>query len=358
MNGEQSYGVCSSFILPHTMSMKKQVLSCIQPTGDMHFGNYFGAVKNWVDLQDLYECRYGVVDYHAMTMPYNPKKLRENTWELIINLLATGILPENLFIQSLIPEHVELCWIFNCFASFGQVSRMTQFKDKSAQSEATNEGFISVGLYDYPVLQAADILIYRADFVPVGKDQDQHLELARNIAQRFNNQVGAAYFVLPETLHTETPNIRSTADPSRKMSKSAGEKHYINVFADETRIRKQIKSAVTDANDTPAGVGSSGMSEGVANLFELLKACGKQPAYNALMAAYTAGTLKYVDLKEAVAGALVEVSAVFKEKKAELNANKKEVKERIKASSAGIRKRAQETLRDVKELAGLINVRF
>jgi tryptophanyl-tRNA synthetase len=334
--------------------MKKQVLSCIQPTGDMHFGNYFGAVKNWVDLQDKYECRFGVVDYHAMTMPYNPKKLRENTWELIINLLATGIRPENLFIQSLIPEHVELAWIFNCFASFGQVSRMTQFKDKSTQSEAGGEGFISVGLYDYPVLQAADILIYRADYVPVGKDQDQHLELARNIAQRFNNQVGKEYFVLPETLHTETPNIRSTADPSRKMSKSAGEKHFINVFASEARIRKQIKSAVTDTGDTP----EDEMSDGVANLFELLKACGKHPAHEALMANYTAGTLKYVDLKEAVAEALAGVSAIFTERKAELNATKKEVKNSIKASSAAIRKRAQETLREVKELAGLINVRL
>jgi len=334
--------------------MKKQVLSCIQPTGDMHFGNYFGAVKNWVDLQDQYECRYGVVDYHAMTMPFNPKKLRESTWELIINLLATGIKPENLFIQSLIPEHAELGWIFNCFASFGQVNRMTQFKDKSAQSESSGEGFVSVGLFDYPVLQAADILIYRADYVPVGKDQEQHLELSRNIAQRFNNLVGKEYFVLPESLYTETPNIRSTADPTRKMSKSAGEKHYINVFAEEATLRKQIKSAVTDTGDTPAGQ----MSEGVANLFELLKASGKVEAHKALMDDYNGGGLRYVDLKEATADGLVEISTVFREKKAALNADKKAVKEAIKASSANIRKRAQQTIAEVKELAGLVNVKF
>lgn len=333
----------------------KRVLSCIQPTGDMHFGNYFGAVKNWVDLQENYECFYGVVDYHAMTMPYNPKKLRENTWALIFNLLATGIKPENLFIQSLVPEHTELCWIFNCFASFGRTTRMTQFKDKSLKNEQMGEeGFISVGLFDYPVLQAADILIYRADFVPVGKDQDQHLELTRSIAARFNDQVGKEYFVLPETLHTETPSIKSTADPTRKMSKSAGEKHYINVFAEEARIRKQVRSAVTDTGDTPEGE----MSPGVANLFELLKAANNMDAHAALMEDYAAGSLRYVDLKDAVGDTLVALNAQFRERRAELNANKKEVKNQIKASSYKIRKEAQQTVKEVKELAGLSNVRF
>ncbi|MBI5917102.1 MAG: tryptophan--tRNA ligase, partial [Bacteroidetes bacterium] len=316
--------------------MKKTVLSCIQPTGDMHYGNYFGAVKNWVDLQEKYDCFYGVVNYHAMTMPFNPAKLREATWEFTINLLAVGIRSECIFIQSLVPEHVELGWIFNCFASFGNVSRMTQFKDKSTQSEEKADGFISVGLFDYPVLQAADILIYKADYVPVGKDQEQHLELSRNIAQRFNSQVGKEYFVLPEPLYTETPSIKSTADPSKKMSKSAGEKHYINVFAEDAVLRKQIKSAVTDTGDTPAGE----MSAGVANLFELLKACGKLEAHASLMADYQAGTLKYAPLKEVVADALAEKSAIFRAKKAELNANKKAVKEQIRESSAHIRLRA------------------
>lgn len=330
--------------------MRKTVLSAIQPTGDMHFGNYFGAVKNWVDLQEQYDCFYGVVDYHAMTMPYDPKKLRQNTWDLILNLLAVGVKAENLFIQSLIPEHAELCWIFNCFTSYGQLTRMTQFKDKSQKS--SEEGFVSAGILDYPVLQAADILIYRADFVPVGKDQEQHLELSRNIAQRFNNQVGKEYFVLPETLYTETPKILSTADPTRKMSKSAGEKHYINVFGDEARIRKQVRSAVTDTGE------GEGVSPGVSNLLELLKACGKMDAYAYLQSAAEQGTLKYVELKDATADALVEVSTVFRERHAELSANKKEVKNQIKASSAEIRKRAQQTVKEVKELTGLQNVRF
>lgn len=334
--------------------MNKRVLSCIQPTGDMHFGNYFGAVQNWVKLQEEYTCFFGVVDYHAMTMPYNPAKLREQVWELLFNLMATGVHSDRLFIQSLVPEHAELSWIFNCFCSYGQLSRMTQFKDKSAQTSAGADGFISAGLLSYPVLQAADILIYRADYVPVGKDQEQHLELTRNIAERFNTQVGKEYFVLPEPLYTETPKIASPADPTRKMGKSLGEKHYINVFADSNRIRKQVRSAVTDAGDTPEGE----MSAGVQNLFVLLKAAGKQEAYQALMQQYEAGELRYVDLKDATADALIELSEQFRARKTELLSDKKAVKEQIRASSAEIRKTAQETLREVKDLAGLQNVKY
>jgi len=331
----------------------KTVLSCIQPTGDMHFGNYFGAVKNWVDIQQHYDCFYGVVDYHAMTMPYHPKQLQENTWELIFNLIAAGVKTENLFIQSLVPEHAELSWIFNCFASYGQLTRMTQFKDKTQQVEEGNaDGFISAGLLDYPVLQAADILIYKADFVPVGKDQEQHLELTRNIAQRFNNQVGQEYFVLPEPLFTETPKVMSPADPYKKMSKSAGEKHYIPVFSTPEKIKKQIRSAVTDTGDTPSGE----MSQGLINLFELLKAAGKMDYYNDLMTDYQAGTLKYVHLKDTVADALSEISVSMVGRRQQLNENKEEVKEMIRNASAEIRKVAQKTLKEVKELAGLMNV--
>lgn len=337
------------------MSDKKRVLSCIQPTGDMHFGNYFGAVKNWVDLQETYECVYGVVDYHAMTMPYNPAKLRENTWELIFNLIAVGIEPNNLFIQSLVPEHTELSWIFNCFASHGQLSRMVQFKDKSSQSnEESEDGFISAGLFDYPVLQAADICVYRADYVPVGKDQEQHLELARNIVQRFNKQVGIDYLVMPEPLYTEFPKINSTADPERKMSKSAGEKHYISVFADSDKIRKQVRSAVTDTGEYRA----PDMSPGIKNLFELLKACNKTEAFNAFQADYNSGVLKYGHLKDEVASALIELSERFKKRRSELNRRKKTVEKEIISSSRKIRYRAQLTLKEVKELAGLVNVKY
>lgn len=335
------------------MSDKKRVLSCIQPTGYMHFGNYFGAVQNWVNMQDDYACTYGVVDYHAMTMPYNPKKLKENTWEIIYNLLAVGVKAENLFIQSLIPEHTELCWILNNFASFGRVENMTQFKDKSQKSSSSSEGFISVGLYDYPVLQAADILIYKADFVPVGEDQKQHIELTKEIANRFNYQVGKEYFIVPEMRKTATPKIMSTADPSRKMSKSAGEKHYISVFESEERIRKQIKSAVTDTGDTKEGE----MSPGVKNLFELLKACDSKHI-DSLMLDYDNKELKYSDLKQVVADELIVLNQIFTEKKNEITSDKREIKYQIKNSSIEIRKIAQQTLQEVKELSGLMNVKF
>jgi tryptophanyl-tRNA synthetase len=331
----------------------KTVLSCIQPTGEMHLGNYFGAVANWVELQQQYKCIYGVVDYHAMTMPYDISKLRTNVWDLITNLMAVGVNAENLFVQSLVPEHTELCWILNCFSSYGQMQRMTQFKDKTNQlEEKGGDEFISMGLFGYPVLQAADILIYKADYVPVGKDQEQHLELSRDIAQRFNHFTKKEYFVHPEALFTETPKIKSTADPARKMSKSAGEKHYISLFSDEQVIRKQIKSAVTDT-----GAATEGMSEGVLNLFELIKACGNLDAYNSLMDNYKSGSLKYSELKEVTADVLITMLKPIQERKLELNQDKKKIKDQVRASSEEIRKIAQTTLREVKELVGLLNVK-
>ena len=330
----------------------KTVLSCIQPTGEMHFGNYFGAVTNYVRLQKSYRCFYGVVDLHAITMPYKPAKLRENTWAMAFDLVAAGVEPENLFIQSLVPEHAELGWILNCFASYGQLTRMTQFKDKSAQTASGPEAFVSVGLFDYPVLQAADILIYRADYVPVGRDQEQHLELTRNIAARFNAQVGRDYFVAPEGLYTETPKIASTADPTRKMGKSLGPKHYIPVFAEADQIRRQIRSAVTDTGGQRV---TGELSPGVANLLSLLNAAGQSDAAAGMREPALAGTLRYSELKEAVAEALVGLSAGLRERRAEVRADKKAVKARLRDSSAAIRERARETLREVKDLAGLLN---
>lgn len=332
----------------------KNVLSAIQPTGYMHFGNYFGAVQNWVNLQEQYKCFYGIVDYHAMTMPYDPKKLRENTWNLAFNLLACGVDANNLFIQSMIPEHTELSWILSTVCSYGELSRMTQFKDKTQQVQESNkEAFVSAGLFGYPVLQAADILIYKADYVPVGKDQEQHLELSRGIAQRFNNNFKADFFTLPEPLFTEVPKVMSLADPSKKMSKSLGEKHYIDVFAEDKRIRKQVRSAVTDTGEETNGE----MSAGIRNLFELLKATNKTDERQTLMQQYESGNLKYVELKDAVADALIELSQKFKTNREELLSNKKEVKNQIKASAYEIRKTAQETLREVKEVTGLSNVK-
>ncbi len=334
----------------------KTVLSCIQPTGDLHLGNYFGAVQNWVNLQDKYACTYGVVDCHSMTMPYKSADLKESTWKMAFQLLACGIKPENLFIQSLVPEHMELCWILSCVTSFGELSKMTQFKDKVKQLEdKDNQAFISSGLFLYPVLQAADILIYRADYVPVGKDQEQHLELSRDIAARFNYQFGKEFFVHPEPLFTEIPKLLSPADPTKKMSKSLGEKHYINLFGDADRIRKQIKSAVTDSGIHTEG---GGIAPGVENLLNLLKACNKMDIYNAQMDIYKTGNMRYGDLKNEVAEALIELTQPFRERLEDLQSRKKEVQEHIRESSANIRKTAQQTMREVKELTGILNVKL
>ncbi len=330
------------------MSQNKTILSGIQPTGKLHFGRYFGAVENWKRLQEEYDCLYMVVNYHAMTMPFTAKKLAENTWELCFNLLACGIKPENLFIQSLVPEHTELNWILNCFSSYGQLTRMTQFKDKGGQ----NEEFVSAGLLTYPVLQAADILMYKAGVVPVGKDQEQHLELTRDIAQRFNNFAGKEFFPIPEGLYTKVPKVMSTADPSRKMSASLGDKHNIDVFADENRIRKQIRSAVTDTGGDGGDAGA--LSPGVANLFSLLDAAGRAEEHAALMADYESGALRYADLKEAVADGLVNVALNIQERLKMLKSDRRAVKDQVKQSSWEIRKRAQETVKEAKEICGLV----
>lgn len=338
------------------MADKKRVLSCIQPTGDTHLGNYFGAIQNWVAMQEKpeFDCLFGVVDYHAMTMPYRPDKLREATWTMTFQLLACGIDPERTFIQSLVPEHAELAWILGCVTSYGELTRMTQFKDKSQQvQEKDKDAFISSGLFYYPILQAADILIYHADFVPVGKDQEQHLELTRNIAERFNRQFGKAYFPVPEPYFTETPKVLSPADPTRKMSKSLGEKHYINLFGEEARMRKQIRSAVTDTGE----VAGDAMSPGVANLFMMMRASGAMESHDRLMADYESGALKYAELKEAVADALAAMMTPIRERYQDIQADKRTWKRRIQDSAVAIRERARQTLREVHELTGLGMVR-
>lgn len=329
---------------------RKVILSGIQPTGKLHVGRYFGAIRNWVQLQEQYDCIYSIVDYHAMTMPYHPVKLRENVWDLAINLLACGIKPENLFIQSMVPEHAELAWILSCMCSYGELSRMTQFKDKTQQlKEKDKDLFVSAGLFIYPVLQAADILIYRADYVPVGKDQEQHLELTRNIADRFNLVSGKNYFTLPEPLFTEIPKVMSTADPLKKMSASAGDKHFIDLFAEPAVIQKQIRSAVTDAGDQTV---SDTKSPGVENLFQLLKASDKLQ-YETSLKLYQSGQLPYSQLKEVVSEALISLAIPIQNEKKQLLQNKKEIKDMIKKSSAVIRQRAAQTVAEVKTLTGL-----
>ncbi|MFD0558262.1 tryptophanyl-tRNA synthetase [Stackebrandtia endophytica] len=224
---------------------RPRVLSGIQPTADsFHLGNYLGALRSWVDMQDTHDAYYCVVDLHAITISHEPKVLRRRSRVAAAQLLALGLDPQRctLFVQSQVPEHPMLSWILECHTGFGEAGRMTQFKDKSSKNER-----VTVGLFTYPVLQAADILLYRADAVPVGEDQRQHLELVRDLAQRFNTTYGKM-FVVPEAhIVKETGTIQDLAEPSRKMSKSAsGPAGIIDLLEEPNRIRKKIKSAVTD----------------------------------------------------------------------------------------------------------------
>ncbi|WP_314171733.1 tryptophan--tRNA ligase [Streptomyces winkii] len=226
---------------------RPRVLSGIQPTsGSFHIGNYLGAVRQWVALQETHDAFYMVVDLHALTLPQDPRQLTENTRLAAAQLLAAGLDPERctLFVQSHVPEHTQLSWVMECMTGFGEASRMTQFKDKSARHGTDRT---SVGLFTYPILQVADILIYQANQVPVGEDQRQHIELTRNLAERFNGRYGKI-FTLPEPyILRETAKIFDLQDPSIKMSKSASSpKGIIDLLDDPKASAKKIKSAVTD----------------------------------------------------------------------------------------------------------------
>lgn len=329
----------------------EKVLSCIQPTGNLHLGNYFGAVKNWVKLQKTQSCIYGIVDQHAMTISYDPKELRKKTINMYVDLMACGLDPEKciLFVQSLVPQHTELTWILSCVTSQGELSRMTQFKDKK-QLISHKEHFVSTGLFIYPVLQTADILVYRASLVPVGKDQEQHLELSRNIAIRFNDRFGD-YFPVPEAIFSDLPKVKSLANPEKKMSKSLGEKHYIGLFEDEESIRVKVRSAVTDNGKT----NDNEMSKGVSNLFQLLKACEKLDTYSSLMDDFEHGKLRYSHLKDAVSDSLVKVTKAFADRKNEiLEMYGNNIEVLIQDSSAVARKLAQDTIEGVIERTGLL----
>lgn len=226
---------------------KKIVFSGIQPTGVITLGNYLGAVKNWGVLQDEYNCAYSIVDMHAITVRQDPAALRKNTLDAYALILACGIDPEKsiAFIQSHVPQHAELSWILSCYTQFGELSRMTQFKDKS-QKHADN---INAGLFTYPVLMAADILLYKTDLVPVGADQKQHLELARTIAERFNGVYGDTFTVPDGYIPKQGAKIMSLADPTKKMSKSdENQNACIAILDDEDTIIRKFKRAVTDSD--------------------------------------------------------------------------------------------------------------
>ena len=340
-----------SFATMSPMSERPRVLSGIQPTADsFHIGNYLGALRNWVPLQETHDCFYCVVDLHAITVAHDPALLTQRTRLGIAQLIALGIDPQRttLFVQSHVPEHAQLQWVLACQTGVGEASRMTQFKDKSSKSGSDSA---SVGLFTYPILQAADILVYRANAVPVGEDQRQHLELTRDLALRLNRRFGPTLTVPEPLIVKDTAKIVDLADPTAKMSKSspAG---CVFLLDPPKRIEKKIKSAVTDSGsevrfdpvDKP----------GVSNLLTILATFTGRAVADVV--ADFEGRM-YGDLKKEAAAAVVAFAEPFQAQVAALMDDPAEL-DRIMAAGAGrAREVASQTLADVYHSLGLVAAR-
>ena len=329
------------------MSARPRVLSGIRPTGaGFQLGNYLGAVRNWEAMQDENDCFYFVADLHAMSEEFDPTALARRTHESIAELLAMGIDPSRstVFAQSHIAEHAELAWVFNCLTGYGEAARMTQFKDKSSGS-----GFVSVGLLTYPILQAADILMYQADAVPIGQDQRQHLELTRDLAQRFNSRYGET-FTLPAAYQPKQgERIKDLQQPEKKMSKSLGGQGTIWVLDEPAVLTKKVKSAVTDTGREV--VFDEANKPGVSNLLTILSvATGK--AVPELEAAYVGKG--YGDFKADVADAVVSLLAPVRDRYAELIADPAGLDAVLHDGAEKARKVAHATMTAVRERVGLL----
>lgn len=331
-----------------TPERKKIVLSCIQPTGTPTLGNYLGALKNWKNMCEDYDCLYGVADLHSITVPTfreNPAQLKKNTLELYALLLALGIDPEKnvVFVQSHVPTHAQLGWILNCYTQFGEAARMTQFKEKSQKLG----GNISVGLFDYPVLMAADILVYGADYVPIGADQKQHLELARNICDRFNAIYGNVLKMPDPFIGKAGAKITSLQDPERKMSKSDDNpRSYISMLDEPNVIMKKIRSAVTDSE---ACVRYAEGKDGINNLMTIYSCCtGK--SFEEIEEEFAGKG--YGDFKTAVAEAVIAELAPIQARYKELIADKKYLEECMRKGAELATRISQRTLDKVMKKVG------
>jgi tryptophanyl-tRNA synthetase len=289
-----------------------RVLSGLQPSGDLHLGNYLGAVRNWVADQDVHDAYYCIVDLHALTLDIDPADLRRRTYETALDLLAAGLDPERcaLFVQSHVPQHTQMTWLLECIATMGELGRMTQFKEKSAGRDS-----VRAGLFTYPVLQCADILLYDAERVPVGDDQRQHLELARELALRFNHRFGETLVVPEAAIPTMAARVLDLQHPERKMSKSVNSPlGTILLLDDDAEIVRKVKKAVTDTDGEVRYDPES--KPGLSNLLELLAvSTGRNPAEVA------ADYHRYGDLKKAVAEALVELLRPIRERRVALAAD-------------------------------------
>jgi tryptophanyl-tRNA synthetase len=330
------------------MAASPRVLSGIQPTADsFHIGNYLGALRHWVALQETHECFYCVVDLHAITVEHDPALLRQRTRLGVAQLLALGIDPDRatVFVQSHVPEHAQLQWVLSCLTGMGEAGRMTQFKDKSAR---TGSDRTSVGLFTYPILQAADILIYRADAVPVGEDQRQHLELTRDLAIRFNGRFGDTLTVPEALIVKDTAKIVDLQDPSAKMSKSSPT-GCVFLLEPVPRIAKRIRSAVTDSQTEVRYDPQA--KPGVSNLLSILAAFTDRPV--AEVEAELAGS-GYGALKVATADAVVAFAEPFQRRVAALLEDPAELDRQMAAGAARAREVAAGTLADVYANLGFV----
>lgn len=325
---------------------RKVLLTCAQPTGGFHLGNYLGAVQNWRRMQDDYECFFGIVDMHAITLPIEPAKLRASTLELAAWYLASGLDPAkaSFFIQSHVIGHAELAWVLNCLCPLGQLERMTQFKEKAAKQES-----VGAGILNYPVLMAADILLYNAHAVPVGEDQKQHLELARDLAEKFNRTYSPTFNVPDPFIPKTGARIMSLADPEKKMSKSDTDQSGILYLSDPPAVlRKKIMSAVTDSgSEVKAGAGKTG----VGNLLSILSAVTGRPIPD-LEAEYAGKG--YGAFKTGVADAVVAALEPVQKKYAELMANKDHLLAVMKTGNEAAQKTAYKTLAKVYRKVGFV----
>ncbi len=324
---------------------KKVLYSAMQPTGNLTLGNYLGALKNWVNLSNEYECFFSVADMHSITVRQDPATLRKRARNLIILFIAAGIDPEKacLYYQSHVSAHAELTWILNCFTYMGELSRMTQFKDKSAK-HADN---INSGLFTYPVLMAADILLYQTDLVPVGIDQMQHLEITRDIAERFNNVYGDVFTIPEAYIGKQGAKIMSLQDPTKKMSKSDENPNgSIYLMDDEDTVRRKCKRAVTDSEGV---IRYSDSQPGVMNLIDIYSACtGKTPD----------DVVKEFDgqgygvFKDAVADAINSILHPLHERMKDLESDKAYIDKIIKENAEKAGYYANKTLRKVQKKVG------
>lgn len=327
------------------MNNKNRIFSGVQPSGNLHIGNYLGAIKNWVELQKKYDSIFCVVDLHAITVSQNPEELRRKTIEVAKTYLASGIDPEksSIFIQSHVPEHSELTWIFNTITKVSEMEKMTQFKDKGKKNR---EG-TGMGLLDYPVLMAADILLYDANLVPVGEDQVQHIEITRTIANRFNSKFGQTFTVPEAFTSRQGMRIMALDDPKKKMSKSAeSENSYIALTDSEEIIRKKIKRAVTDSGSEIAYDEDRPALRNLMNIYSLLG----DVSVSEIQEKYQGHG--YADFKNDLADIVVGFLKPFQEKYNALGDEK--VLEILRAGAEKVRPLAKKKLDEVKKKVGFV----